>query len=472
MKHLAALAFLAATGLHAQSFRISNSDVAMLYNKHRTGQPKNTPWAGSYWAYASHGIAQRVGSQSPAAKYDRLVGGADSVEAWEKENHSCDAYTGETKESCEGWWGHCNAWSAAGIKEPEPRAALRSGGTELSVADQKALVTELWMDSGSLFVGNTEKGEKTADWIFDPRDSVSRRRLNYGTGNLHDAFWDVTPKTFFLVFTNYVGILKQGVVIDRFTGDEVWNQPVVGYRLLPLRAEDLLPAERSPSGASVHPVRFRVKIYWANDNVPEEHISQPFDIARTNDSEEIEESYLEPDYTGRYLEFKLFLDAPLTLEGTEARSSGRIVGQGIWGHQENPVPLSWANHTHPDFIWAPTQLDQFRSGQNGNPHIEESQVRALVRGGGTTRPSRASVTHTLSFRRLDLELEGGFDADAIKTALKQIFGRAGLRSVVSASKITASGRGQTQVNAEVRFPNGEALTQIKAVLLDSGVTLL
>ncbi len=472
MKRTIAFAALTAFASQAQTFRISNTDVAFLYNKHRTGQPENTPWAGSYWAYADNGIAKPIDSEKPAAKYDRLVLGASSsragdVEEWEKENHSCEGYEDDLAESCKGWWGHCNAWSAAGIKEPEPREPTR--GNQLSVADQKALITELWMDSGSLFTGNTEKGVKTGDWISDASDATSRQKLSYGTGNVFDAFWDVSPKTFFLTFTNYVGVLKQGVVIDRFTGDEVWNQPIVGYRLLPLRTADLLPAESDPTGARVYPISFRVKIYWANDNVAEDHVSKPFDIARTNDQEELEESYLEPDYTGRYLEFKLFFDAKPTLESGQLRSSGRMVGKGIWGHQEHPVPLSWANHTHPDFIWAPTQLDQYRSGQNGNPHITEAGVRGLLRGsGGGARPG-ASITHVLSFKRSDLGLRG-FDAEEIKAELKQIFGRSSIRNVISPAKITDEGRGK--VNAEVRFPGGEALTRIKAVLEEAGVTLL
>jgi hypothetical protein len=33
-----------------------------------------------------------------------------------------------------------------------------------------------------------------------------------------------------IVFTNYMGKLKLPVLLDRYTGEQVWNQPGVGYR--------------------------------------------------------------------------------------------------------------------------------------------------------------------------------------------------------------------------------------------------
>lgn len=393
MKRFLIAAFVAsqASFASAQSFTLNTQEFVTLFNKARVGQPTNTPWAGSYWAYANSGIATKTVSSnpslngvSPAQKYDAVFG--TQAEAWERQNHSCDAYTGETKASCQGWWGHCNAWAAAAIKEKEPRQAISKNGRTYNVADQKALLTELWMSSGSLFEGHTDKSTKTGSWVFNPNSPQAMKVVDSSGTNGYQAFWDVSPRTFFLIFTNYVGLMKQSVVVDRFTGDEVWNQPIVGYRILPIREQDLLAAQ-TLNGTAVYPVKMRVKIYWANDGVHGEHVSKAFSIASTNTTEA--EENLGVDYTARLLKFKLWLNRPIrVISETQIESEDgqpvAVVGQGIWDAMENPGAYYDIDQTHPDFIWQPTQL---ASGGSKNPHIVNSNVRSLLvadAGGGVT----------------------------------------------------------------------------------------
>ncbi|MEO5667657.1 MAG: hypothetical protein ABIR96_06340, partial [Bdellovibrionota bacterium] len=444
------------------------TDFAALYNDFRLGQPKNVPWAGSYFAFANDGIAVDLSGESPAAKYDKLFTPRQSAVKWEKENHSCSQYKGEEKKSCEGWWGHCNAWSAAGIKEVEPRKAVKYRGTTLDVADQKAWLTEMWMDSGSLFSGTTNKAEKTGTWILDSNSATARERLDGGSGTNFEAFWDVTPKTFFLLFTNYVGVLQQGVVIDRFTGDEVWNQPIVGYRILPIRTTDVLPEETNEAGLTVYPVKLRMKIYWANDGVEEGRVSKPFDINRTNDTQDLEN--FGDDYDARYLAFKLFFDKPLQLDGAKIVKAGRIVGDGIWDHQENPPRNAKAlDQSHPDFIWAPLELDQ-SSHESGNPAINADNVRAALDGSssGPVGPN-AQTTKEVEVSLLLSDFGAGADRHAVQENLAFVFSRENIRTRILMSEMTVS---DTSVKVKIHFGDGVSADRVQALLAEAGFKTL
>lgn len=405
-------ACLSTQATFAANFDVSNDNVKLLFNKYRVAQPENIPWAGSYWSYRNNGIASHgvpgQKNDSPAERFDKFFKLGTKSFDQEMKDHSCEPYKDDedTYKSCNGWWGHCNAWSAAAIKEKEPRKPVRIKNTktgekfEFSVADQKAYATEIYMSSSSLFIGNTEKGVKTGKWVFDP-DSDEGKKVQYyryrgADGKIYkaperkpdgsvvtnyDVFWDISPKTFMLVFMNYVGARKTGVVIDRFTGDQVWNQPVVGYRFLPIRDKDIHDAE-DRNGSKVYPVSFRVKMYWAEDGVTGDTISDKFDISVTSDTENVEgHNILGPHFSGRYLEFKLFFDAPIEIEdnGKKIKDAGNILGDGIWRHMETKGAGYGGkmNETHPDFIWLPTNLIP---GGNANPHVDIKNARSIIDG--------------------------------------------------------------------------------------------
>src|SRR5690606_22330059 len=97
---------------------------------------------------------------------------------------------------------------------------------------------------------------------------------NFGVSN-YENFWNLTPRAFFLLLTNYIGLGKSGFVIDRFTGDEVWNQPLVGYRFEKLTPDSL----GYDPDSQQHYVQLTVTIYWAYDGVEGAFLSAvPFDI--------------------------------------------------------------------------------------------------------------------------------------------------------------------------------------------------
>ncbi|OUR97278.1 hypothetical protein A9Q84_13205 [Halobacteriovorax marinus] len=400
---------LTVQGAGTGSFAIQNTDFKEIFNNYRYASPKNIPWAGSYWAYGRDGLSHKniKGQEDnpPAKKYDAFWGITEreqNTTYFELKSHSCSKFEDdpETKKSCEGWWGHCNAWSAAAIKEEEPRKSFTAKNPkgvefEMTVADQKGLITELWMSSGSLFAGNTHKGvttnnlknnylDGTKKWVFDKTDSEGQALTRSGD-TAYDAFWDVSPRTFFLIFTNYVGVQQTGVVIDRFTGDQVWNQPIVGYRILPIKTDDIKDVEVSSDGQKRYPVLMRMKMFWAEDGVAEGEISDKFNIETTDDEIRttyrgiLEEEKFGKHYSGRLVEFMMFFDAPMVMseDGKKVVSAGRIVGEGLWYHQTEAGRKRIENmdNTHPDFIWLPTKISG--NAGNRNPLVQDKYVRYI-----------------------------------------------------------------------------------------------
>ncbi|MBY0516783.1 MAG: hypothetical protein K2P81_07740 [Bacteriovoracaceae bacterium] len=459
MKYLFLFITLFSTSLLAQTtgnFDVNKNSIKDLFNQHRVSQPSIIPWAGNFWPYAYKGTANKLDpegnqssrGQSPMETYGAISGLGKAPHEWESDNHSCSHLKGEDKESCESWWGHCNGWSGAAIKELEPRKSIKVGSRTLSVADQKGIYTELWLSSGSLNAGLTDKQKKTGAWVNDHSRPTDEYRM----------FWDVTPKAFFLIFTTYIGAQKTGLVVDRFTGDEVWNQPVVGYRLLPLRKTDI--SEVRDGNRSYWTVLMRMKFYWANDLGTEPgHISKPFDINKISDKEDVE--YLGDDYEGRLLKFRLNFDAEVKInnEGTQILSAGRMLGEGMWDHQENSRDYSpdELNATHPDFIWLPTDPIQDFNGY-GNPHMDPSIVAKISQGVEPPAPAQAKVLNLVFAPRVF----GGAQASAeeIKKAVTKVIRREGVKYAIYLSDIEIS---RNKILVPVRFPQGVEPASIEAL---------
>jgi hypothetical protein len=352
------------------SFKITNFDFKTLYNDYRLAQPKLTPWAGSYFPFSEDGIAaasEDDDTPSTAEKFDAHFKLKSRTRDYESDSHSCTGLEGPTAADCDGWYGHCNGWAGAAIREPEPRAPFTVDGTEFSVADQKGLLSEMWLDATTLIVGWSPKGDATGPWVFDPKNPISQKKLSSTVTN-YDAFWDPSPRAFFLIFGNYIGLNRVGLVIDRFTGDAVWNQPVAGYRTSTLKPEDLGSIEKN--GKTLYFAKLTTEVFWASDEVEPGHLSTPFDIRQADAHGE--------DYVGRKLSYKLFFDAPVKLDAQGAVvSAGKIVGPGIWAHQEDSKLVEDIDQSHPDFIWLPT--DFYVRSQYGNPLVKASRVYQLFK---------------------------------------------------------------------------------------------
>lgn len=338
-------------------------NLGELMNFHASGVVKPQPWAGYWWPYVGAGIASTFrdpNGQSPADKYDEAYlnylksRGFDttkfeSAAYWERGRH------GPGLANVASWWGHCNGWSAASLMVPEPREAKTVFGVTFQVRDLKAVLAESWMEFSGDFVGNR---------VNDKGDFSSA------------AFWDVVPAQFHLMLTNIVGKQGRGVILDRHTGDEIWNQPVLGYKIDPIKPEDYLGAH--PQYPEIYRVNVTTKVWWAQDNVGPDEVTPEFNMDKLDAANE----YWDYFFPGRKLMYELWLDGPVEFDETGkitksgnilvTREDGRYVG-GVWKNASAPAALI---HSHPDYMWVPFGV-QHSTGYK-NPRIDDAWVRENI----------------------------------------------------------------------------------------------
>lgn len=332
-------------------------NFAVLINESREGKPHKTPWVGFWWPYTKNGIAAGSGEgsggggSSPAGKYDAARGfrGTSSSQYWEVKNH------GAGVPKVESWWGHCNGWCVASALFDEPRAPVRVNGIEFGVADTKALLTEAGM-------------EVSADYFGE--------RFEFGNASGNPKFEDTVPNQYFLVLTNYMGRRGMIVLMDRYTGNQVWNQPVAGYRFEYPKPEDYLGA--SPEAPNVYRINLKSTLWWMEDNVPAGALTDPFDFERSNARQ----------VSSRVLNMELWLDAPVVF-GPDGKiaSSGNII---VTRENDLHVGGVWKNggvysDGHPDYMWIPYSV--VKPTEYANPHVDIEWLKKHILSGGVDDPT-------------------------------------------------------------------------------------
>jgi len=292
---------------------------------------------------------QELGNLITEAERDLPEVNIDTATEFEHMNH------GHGVAGVQGWWGHCNAWAAAAILEPEPVHSAEIDGTTWNVGDVKALLTESYMTMNSAFYGS-RVGENQSSLSGDPARRIrelvgegkSDNEIQSAIGEAFEdasstevtaylewfrAWNDVTPADFHILFTVYLGQLHRSFVIDRFTGDEVWNQPVSGF-------ESRVVRELEKTEDDLYPVLIEATFEWATDGVRPD---------QTN------ESVGSSGFHDRTVTYTLYLDKPASDQ------TARIVGPGKWEHAASP-----GDHAHPDFIWVPLSDAPARPKQDGS----------------------------------------------------------------------------------------------------------
>jgi hypothetical protein len=215
-----------------------------------SGEAEHIPWAGSYWAYTDDSINHRWNGEStdaPSTKYGKAFGvtgvedavskfrGVDAAASRKecsattdcdsKLGESCSKRAGQDKGRCiPGWWGICHAWAPASILVSEPKMPVTRNGVTFKVQDLKALVTLAHDQVNLKFASlrcdaDADQGAVT----FDEH------------GRPMSACRDTNPGTYHVLLANYLGKQRQAFVEDRTYDDEVWNQPLRGYRVLEKR---------------------------------------------------------------------------------------------------------------------------------------------------------------------------------------------------------------------------------------------
>ncbi|MBM4387413.1 MAG: proprotein convertase P-domain-containing protein [Deltaproteobacteria bacterium] len=260
------------------------------------------------------------------------------------------------------WYGHCNAWSAAAIMDPEPRKSVEVGGITFSPGDIKALLTEAWMEHHSSFFGSRNDNHD---------DPEAREAVD---------FKDVTPAAFHIFFADQIGNKDKSFVIDRFTGAEVWNQPLKAYRSSYKSLYKVVDGKAVPEKTDVkitkydyygegsvsslgkmdvYPVLVTATFHWVTDGLPHEdltvlNITDDIDDKTFADSYKIKNLYDDQIHL-RTLAYVLWLDKPAD------DANAQIVGDGEWKHGA----AADYNHTNPDFMWQPlAQVNGYRDYEN------------------------------------------------------------------------------------------------------------
>jgi len=244
------------------------------------------------------------------------------------------------------WFGHCNAWAAAAITEPEPRRAVEVDGILFTPGDVKALVTENWMEIQSHFWGTRNNADETEE---------DRADISYQ---------DMTPAGFHILTLHEVGNRDRSFVFDVHTGKEVWNHPVKAYRSRcePLYEDDIAmerevtftrythqgPTLDERGAQEVFPVLCTTTFHYMNDGVPHEMLTR-LDITDDIDDETFRSSsrihqLYDNQVLVRTLVYELWLDRPKT------HDDARIIGDGVWQHG---AAMGYSAR-HPDFAWQPT----------------------------------------------------------------------------------------------------------------------
>lgn len=267
----------------------------------RSGQlkGKKRPWTCDYWASKFHGIARNwSGEGSPAKKFDKVAGTSIASQEWFRTG-------GMFSRLRAAWEGICHGWAPAAIHFEEPGSCVYKGVTFHS-GDIKALL--------SLMQGNYNK---------NPNCQVGTR---CGTNNIRasdvinarsdNAVNDINPGAFYILLANGIALNDLGFVMDRTAGNEVWNQPVEGYKVISSRL--LATVDRSVAAANTaKEVEMEIDVTYTSEMEP--------------NKEPENEKAGEPDKEFRtHIQYKFIL---------ELDRNNEIIGG------------RWLSEDHPDFVW-------------------------------------------------------------------------------------------------------------------------
>jgi hypothetical protein len=210
---------------------------------------EKVPWTDSYWPSMRGGIAARwngggsgfgyrppsptalkrmtleqLKRLSPAEKYDVYVGRYDYPTVKSERSRTSPADFS--------WEGLCAGWAPASLHFDEPEPVVLEGANGVKVPFGSS-------DIKALLMYYQDKVALSTDRMLG---------LRCGTGPASSgACRDVNAGSFHILLSNYLGLRKQGFVVDITRGNEVWNHPVYGFtsRIL----EERTPSRNAAPGA-------------------------------------------------------------------------------------------------------------------------------------------------------------------------------------------------------------------------------
>jgi hypothetical protein len=159
-----------------------------------------TPWSGWWWpAKTGNLVLGYRGEAGALVKHDQLTG--KQASQWEQ--HTYYHFDPQGAD----WWGHCHAWAAASILEPQPTHDVYMGGMAFHVGEIKGLLSEAHYSDQATFYG---------------------QRYN---GNPGDDFQDMHPLLVWYVLRKYLHDNQTPIVFDLNPGPEVWSYPAFKYQI-------------------------------------------------------------------------------------------------------------------------------------------------------------------------------------------------------------------------------------------------
>ncbi len=306
----------------------SNMDPAFVYQLNRLpleGRLDFTPWSETYWpskqgsinirwnqptpvgfGYRSptreevmHMSRDQLARLAPSEKYDIYMGKYDYPLKQE--------VSGIATPSAKWWSGVCDGWSLAALQYKEPKAVDMKNPDGVVIpfgsSDVKGLMSY------------------AAARHFEVQTKQVGGRC-FGIGRIfgNSSCADINAGALHVVLANQIGIKKEGIVMEKDPGPQIWNQATYGFQF------KLLGSARPDSGS--YGVRVQAIVYY---------------------SDELEKSEWDPVVgTAKNVEGKLELDYILDLD-----SSGNIIGGSFIGSNR------------PDFVWLPTNHLEFKDYLDG-----------------------------------------------------------------------------------------------------------
>jgi len=135
------------------------------------------------------------------------------------------------------WYGHCNGWTAAAIRHPEPQRSVVRNGVTFTPADIKGMLAEIYMYADSEFLGGV-----------DPA---------------------INPGILHITLANWLGRGSHPVGMETAVGEVVINFPIFNYKST--------VAKRSPSEAEVKTiVTYTLNINREMDKSPPNFVRQMY----------------------------------------------------------------------------------------------------------------------------------------------------------------------------------------------------
>lgn len=286
------------------------------------------PHSGSYYAEQDGGTDQVVaGNKSALAKYDDAFhGGEPKAVTWEREKHT----------NGPSWAGHCNGFGATTQRHPkEPVKSVVRGGVTFDPRDIKALLAEIHMNADYEFLGGN-RCEIDINALPTPGTRADPKVM----GDCED----INPGTLHAAMTNWIGRMHHALIMDMYSGEQVWNYALYKYDVTTKQELTQAQASELVGGGSTYK--------WNPTAVKFFRLESKLTYAEATRKESL----------GKLTPAEMTLNYVL-----ELNAEGEIVG-GEWADANS-------RKNHPDFLWvALAPLEPNGTRYMGNQHLDNKEV--------------------------------------------------------------------------------------------------